>query len=423
MISEPIIQPLLNGYKFLWCQGDEWVFSITIVKLTEHRDTLTGELTVEHINKTKPSISGVRFNLTSQAARNTVSKRLIEAKILEPSDAYDGKGVNFPQLIDQICGEVIKRHREGEPYQELWTSEDVPPLEYLIDPILLKGIPTVIFGEKGVTKSTIALLLYVVLLLPWEDNPLGLKAPEHSVKTLILDWETPGNIVQLNAKKLQEGMGLPGFPLYHRRCNTSLSDDLEPIMNMIQKIEAEVVIIDSLARAAGGELSKDTENANRFFASLDKLRVTSLILAQTSKDTESKRKTIYGNALYTYYARSIFELCKSQEAGEDDMSVALFHRWANLTKLQKPMGFHFHYNGMETTVESEPVSYSEFRTKISTQSSILNALKPGPMEARELAQVLDLSESNIRMSLSRLSKKGKIVKIGKEYGLASDREE
>ena len=139
MISEPIVTVLLNGYKFLWCEGNEWVISIHLVRLLEHKETITAELNVEHEFKEKPTISGIRFNLASQQARNTIAKRLKEADILS---------LDWPQLIDQICAEAIKRHREGQPYQELWTSEDIPPLEYLIEPVLLKGVPTVIFGEN-----------------------------------------------------------------------------------------------------------------------------------------------------------------------------------------------------------------------------------------------------------------------------------
>lgn len=411
VISEPLIESLLNGYKFLWCQGEEWVLSISIVKLIEQsRGVFSGELTIEHAFKDKPTISGIRVNLVSQQARNTIAKRLAESKIIP--------GLDWPQLVDQICSECIKRHREGQPYQELWTSEDIPPLEYLVEPILLKGIPTVIFGEKGVTKSTLALLIYVTLLLPWFDNPLGMVAPNRTIKSLILDWETPGNIVQWTAKKLQEGMNLPAFPLYHRRCNVSLVDDLESIQKMVSDLKAEVVIIDSLARATGGELSKDTENVNRFFTALDKLNVTSLIIAQTSKDTDSKKKTIYGNVLFTYYARSIFELCKSQDVGEDEINVALFHRWSNLTRLQRPMGFRFSFNGAQTYVEQQDVSVTEFKTKVSGRQILLESLKSGGKNAKELAEEMSWQEASVRVLLSKLKKAGKVISLGeKKWGL------
>jgi len=405
MVSLPIVTTLLNGYKFLWCDGDEWEVSISLTKIIEQgRGTLSGELNVDHELKDKPTISGIRFNLVSQQARNTIAKRLTESNIIP--------GMDWPQIVDQICAETIKRHREGEPLRELWTSEDISPPEYLIEPVLMKDIPTVIFGDKGVTKSTLALLFYTILVLPWHDNPLGFKAPSKSVKSIILDWEVPGNIAQWNAKKLQEGMGIPAFSLLHRRCNYPLSDDIDSIQNMITNTKAEVLIIDSLARAAGGDLSKDTENANRFFSALDKLKITSLILAQTSKSQDEKRKSIYGNALYTYYARSIFEVCKSQEAGEDEISVALFHRWSNLTKLHKPIGLKFSFNGNVTQIEREELNVQEFKTRVSGQQLLLAELKSGSKSVYQLANSMDWKEESVRPLLSKLKKKGMVINLG-----------
>ena len=408
--TRPIVKELLNGYEFLWCEGDEWVITIKIIKVIESHGALYGEFSIEHEFKDRPTISGVRFNLTSQQARNTLTKRLVDSKIIPSLDWAD--------IINQVCSETIKLQRQGEPVKELWTSDELLPLEYLIEPILLKGIPTVIFGEKGVTKSTLSLVLYAMLTLPWHDNPLGLKAPDHSIKTLILDWEVSGGISQWNAKKLQEGMDLPPFSLYHRRCNRSLSDDLETILESITNMKVEVVIIDSLARAAGGELSKDTENANRFFTSLDKLNVSSLILAQTSKDREAKTKTIYGNALYTYYARSIFELCKSQDIGDDEISVALFHRSSNLTRLQKPIGFRISFNGAGTHIAREALDVQEFKAKLSGQQLLLESLKEGKKDAKTLAAELQWEEASVRTLLSRLKKKGKVTSLGEgQWGL------
>lgn len=190
-----------------------------------------------------------------------------------------------------------------------------------------------------------------------------------------------------------------------------LADDIEAIEKWVKDLGAEVVIIDSLARACGGELSKDTSNANRFFIALDKLNVTSLIIAQTSKDREAKHKTIYGNALFTYYARSIFELCLSHEPGEDSLDIALFHRWSNLTKLQRPMSFHVTFDGNGCAFERQALNYDEFKDKLTGQAAILQHLKSGPKTPEELADLLDWKVASIRPLLSKLKAKGKIVTL------------
>ena len=409
MISDPIIQPLINGYRFLWSHGDEWEVVAKITKIVDHpRSGLFGELTIEHEFKDKPTISGVRINLTSQQARNTIAKRLNDAKIIN---------LDWATLIDQICAETIVRAREGEPVEEIWTSEDVSPPEYLLEPILIKGIPTIIFGEKAVAKSTLSLIISTCLLLPWYDNPLELIAPKQSVKTLILDYEAESDTVHWNMKKLQEGMNLPHLPIYYRRCILPLADDIEEIQNQINNHKIEVLIIDSLGAAAGGDL-KDAQTAMRFFSALRKLRVTSLIIAQTSKDKENKNKTTYGSSFFDYYARSVFELRKSQSESGDEISIGLFHKYCNLGKLQAPIGFRISFNNQGTQVEREDVrNVSEFLQTMGTQTRVYQLLKDGALSVKEIAETLDLTEPNIRMVLSRLGKKGKVTKIDGEYGL------
>jgi len=418
VLSSPIIKTLIDGYEFLWCEGKEWVIKAIVTKIIEQpRGALSAELTIEHEFTERPPISRVRINLTSQQARNTIAKRLNDAKIIA--------GLDSSWLMEQICTEAIKLHREGEPIRELWTSEDIQPPEFLLEPILLKDLPTIIFGEKGVTKSNLALVFYIILTLPWDDNPLELIAPDRSIKTAILDWELPGNIAQWNLKKLQRGLNLPPLALYHRRCLSPLADDIETIQKYLLEIKAEAVIIDSLGRAVGGELLKDTENVNRFFSALDKLRVTPLILAQTSKEGDiksKKRKSIYGSIFFEYYARSIFELCKSESIGEDEVSVALFHRSANLTKLEKPMGFRFNFNENKTEITREAVSYAEFYEKVSRQLQVTELLKMEPLKTEQIMEALGIRRSNADVTLKRLRDKKKIIKLDDgRWGIRTDK--
>jgi len=290
----------------------------------------------------------------------------------------------------------------------------VRPLEFLLEPVILKGVPNIIFGEKGVAKSTLSLVFYICLTLPWADNPLGLVAPKRSVKTLILDYELPGYIAQRNAKQLQEGMDLPAFPLYHRRCFAPLSDEIEQISNHINELGAECIIIDSLARACGSELNK-TEPANNFFEALDKLKVSTLILAQTSKDIESKRKTIYGNALFTYYGRNIWELCKADTIGENDIDVALFQRESNLTKHYPNMSFQFSFNEHKTTVKRQPINISEFIQKVNLKRAILQELRQGKATATDIVTAIGGNENSVKKTLTRLKSQGLIINL--EFGL------
>lgn len=401
----PIVKDILGGYEFTW---PDLNIKASRVHVHSSDGRITGELLISSsLVENKAIYPPTSFNFTAERSRSTLAKTLT---------------ADFPQwdwkdILNQICKSTADRAREGEPLRELWTFEDVPKPEYLLEPLLITGLPTIIFGEKGVTKSTLGLVVYICLTLPWEENPLGWKTLTRPTKTAILDYELPGNIAQYNAKRIVEGMGLGPIPLYHRRCRAPLADDIEQIMGWIVKLGIEAVIIDSQAMACGGDLIK-TEPANNFFEALSRLNVTSLILAQTSKDFETKRKTIYGNALFTYYARNIFELCLSNFPQEDAVDVGLFHRASNLSKLYPNMGFRISFNGQGTHIESRPVSVAEFRGKVEVQEAILGALKAGAMSRKELADVTGANCNTVGATLTRLKKRGIVMNPNPEqWGL------
>jgi len=403
MTDKPEVIQTISGYTFNW---PGYSTTIHVNHLQASGEKLNGEITIMY--KAAKIYPATQLNFLSDRSRKGLASNL-NKKV---------EGTPWDTMFDQLSDGVETRARRGEEVKELWTSDEIPDLEFLLEPVLIKGVPSIIFGEKGVAKSTLTHIIYLCLMLPWVDNPLGFTAPRRSVKTMILDYESPGYIAQRNVKRLQEGMGLPPIPLWHRRCTMPLSQEIEQVANHIADRKIEVLIIDSLARACGGDLNK-TEPANAFFEALAKLNVTSLIVAQTSKDTESKRKTVFGSSLFTYYARSIFELCLSDYTGDDTIDIALFHRWANYSKRYPEMGFHLNYNGTHTTIESQAVSFQDFKAKVSIRSSILELLKRDTFTAKDIAESLDASLATTKMTLSRLVKQGRIMNLsGNKWGLS-----
>ena len=410
-MSIPEVKDTLTGYEFSW-ETEQIIIAVS--RLKEHNDgRVIGEINVTttaedyntHLHQAQLNFSAGR---TRKELAKTLQGRVPDLLTLAKWD----------DIVEQLCVKAIARLREGDPVELLQIDDrDIPRPEYLLEPILLQGTPTIIFGEKGVHKTTLAILFAICLILSWKDNPLGLVPVDRTIKTLILDWEQERNIVAYTAKQLRVGLDLPYVELSYRHCASPLANDLEQIRQHIYDCGAEVIIIDSLAAACGGELVK-TEPANNFFAALRKLKVTSLILAQTSKE-ESKKKSIYGNAIFTYYARTIFEAVKAESVEPTRHDVALFNRHANYNSLRPPLGFHLNYNGTGISIESQSVSVDQFIEKYTTQQAILESLKSGAMKPKDLADKLEISESAVKMALSRLKKKGKVTPTEYGYGLLS----
>ena len=93
------------------------------------------------------------------------------------------------------------------------------------------------------------------------------------------------------------------------------------------------------------------------------------------------------------------------------LDIALFHRWANLTKHYPDMGFRFTFNHDKTYIEQESVSIAEFLGKVNTQKAILEQLKSGALPVKELADRLDRKPSQIAPILTKLKKRGIIINL------------
>ena len=394
----PKIEERIDGFYFSWPESK---IIIEISRVNTHRDgRVTGEILIKTTADNYSPIlqPPTQMNFSADRTRKELTNNLTK------------KYPDFPwdTITDELAYYIQDLARQGEPVHELWTHEEFEKPSYLLDPILVKGLPTIIFGEKGVAKSTLSLVLYICLTLPWHDNPLELSAPQRSIKTLILDWETERNIVQYYANKLQVGMELPTFPIYYRRCGFPLADDIEQIQSHISKLGAEVIIIDSLGAAAGGDL-KSPEVALKFFSALRKLKVTSLIIAQTSKSEDGKKRTVFGSTYFQYYSRSIFELCKAETISDSEVDIALFHREANLSALSQPRGYRLHHNETGITVESISVDINDFRKKINAQSLILDALKQGLLTVDEIAAISGVDANSVKPILTKLKKRDRVV--------------
>jgi len=332
--------------------------------------------------------------------------------------------LNWERKVNDIAVAVLQNCRPDEAPLELCTATNAEPPEYIIDPLLVRNYPNVIFGDPSSSKSTVAVILAQIALLPWLDNPMGLRAPTRSTKVIYLDWEADAATIQWQTAQLQRGIdGMPELFLLYRRCSLPLSQDLEQVKRYISDAGAELVIIDSLGLAAGGEL-KETQTALDFFAALRSLNVTSLILAHNSKDRESKQRSIYGNQFFTAQARNVWELRKQQEPDSSEMAIALFHRKPPpFAGLHKPLGFKLEFTDSAMIIKpSDPKTVDEFLDQMGLKTQIFETLRQGSMTLKDLAEIIDKPLNQVKARCYEMKKAGRLTKIGEEWGLATNEE-
>ncbi len=406
MNKNVVFKPRAGVYTVEW--PDYQVF-MRLDRLSESRGAVSAEIRIATtLPGTDSMLHHTRFNLLSTKAQEDVSKHL-DNKV----NTCDWSG-----MIALASYLTLEAYRRGEPLELLSTDQVVERPKYLVWPILPENHPTIIFGDGGVGKSQFALLLVVCLTTAWTDNKLNITVPETQVPVLYLDWETDKANILWNLKRLQTGLGRPLCNLHYRRCSRPLADDLPEIQHWIGETGARLLIIDSIGPAVSTDLNAAESATQLLGKDVRSLNITTLCLAHTSK-SEQGNKTVFGSTFFKNLARSVWELKKSQEVGEQRINVGLYHRKANMSELLKPLGFEFSFIADEAimVVKQQLKDLPELAAAVPLRDQIAAVLSSGAMSIKAIAEELETTEGNVRNQLNRHKEK-LYIKLGSDkWGL------
>ena len=395
-------------------KGSKYIFTFPqficeVGRIYINHDKTSCQLIFTNAHK-ESHILRTRINIETERSRNTLAKSLTEL--------YPNKDLDWQDSIEYIAEKTMRELEHGEPVVLVSSTDEVSDLEYLIYPLIPLGKPTAIFGDPGSGKSQLAIIFNIIAALPWTDNPLRLTTPSKPAKLLFLDYEADIEDSRRQLESFTRGMDLGFCELLYRRCSIPISDDLEGIRNYIDELKIDGLIIDSVSLAAGGDLNR-MDVATNYIRALRSLGtgITSISFAHTSKDRESKNKTILGSVLFEAGFRNVFEIRASEN--EDSLDIALFHRKANLSKRLASLGFRINYMETGNTVEwLDTRSVPEFVQRMSVNKQVLQELKHGKLSTKELSENLDVKLSDVNVAITRLKKAGQIVGDSKGWGLS-----
>ena len=409
-MKRPSLKVLGEIYSFEWL--DEGI-TARIDRLHEDsKGIVTGEITVKSTKDGNSThLHQTRMSLTSTTSRNTVAKQLDGRK----------KDLDWGAMLEQACVITLEKYREGEPVEKLWPQEEIKPLEFLLHPVLPLNQPTVIFGDGSAGKSYLTLLFAVILNMAWVENPLGLRPLDRPVNTVILDWESDKGTYERRLALLQKGLSLPRLPLLYRRCWRSFSEDIYEIQKYLLETNAECVIIDSIVAACGDDPKASQVATKLINHDLRQLgNVTGICVGHVTKEKIGE-KTPFGSAFWWNSSRSVWEVQKHQEVGEDRTQMGMFHRKANDSKLFPPLGFLFSFFEDGIIVEAQDVKKVPGLSKGARRWERILALlnESGLMSVKDIAEALRDDQESIRTTLYQYNKL--FVKRGKEWGLLETR--
>lgn len=397
------ISPYGLGWRFSWA---EHKIDITVDSIKETSSSTRAEIHVRYVQPTGfKSVAYEDVNLKTATSRANFVKHLVT---IDPDPNKDLAKEKWTVLIETVCMHTLSERRRGEPALRLSSCPTIKSLSWRLNPWIYDGQPSVMFAPGGSGKSFLALLASMLVQFGGYFQPTGANGePRHSSlcalqgEVLYLDWEADRNALEMRWANLMKGH--PEFagiqPPYYRRMERSLGDDLREVQKIVQDIGIKLVVVDSLAPAAGGD-PNSPETAITFHKALRALKVSSLSLAHVAKDSEGRSRTIFGSAFFTNLARSVWELEPASNEESSVKHVTLFHRKVNDGPKHRPMAFKLDFQHTSGGTHIEPISTDEIpspEVKESATDKIKAALADGPKDNEELAQLTWLPATTIRV--------------------------
>jgi hypothetical protein len=232
---------------------------------------------------------------------------------------------------------------------------------------------------------------------------------------------------------IKQGLGIDSDETFlYRFCSQPLVSDIHSIQSLVFKHAIDLVIVDS-QMAATSYGPDQAQVASQYYNALRSLRCTTLTLDHVSKSewgktTESDSLGPYGSVVKFNRSRSQFEMKKSQNIGEDFIELSLIHRKHNEGKLLKPIGVRIKFNeNVEGQLESvtfdscKVADNPELSRTLPLPFQIKNLLREGPLTMKDIVELLGKGEDSIKTTLSRMAKKGELVKLPEhKWGLRTD---
>lgn len=380
----------------------EIAVEISVDRLTRTRGELHGELSVScGLPGTKSAdgrLHNARFNLSGGTTRGSLAKTL---------DKRANQGdIDWEDLLEDFCRRVMGAEREGEPIT-LVGALPVPLGEtYRLAPLLPEDQPTIVYGEGGTGKSTLACVAAVAVETGVSviDGWVPRQAP-----ILYLDWEAGKASVNRRIRGVAMGAHIPRIVQVHYldcRRRGALYSFAEDIARMVDQEGFGLVVVDSVGMASGtsSEGTDANESAIRLFSAFGYLGTTVLAIDHVSKsesDAPNRPARPYGSIYKTNLARATFELRRQKTA--DGSSVLLLNNTkANDADTLPPQSLKV-IHGDDGSISYERLEHvpQELSGSLTQADRIASYLVEGHHSAEELAEFTGLAENTVRAVLSR----------------------
>lgn len=353
-----------------------------------------------------------RINLLSASARRPLQLDL-EARL--------GKSVPWAAVIGDtftLAHDAYLGINRSEGPEDIPIDHDAPL--YLVEPLILRGVTNVLFGDASSCKTFLGLGLCACV---GAAAGLGQMSSDTFASVLYVDWE--GDRLQWWRRwdALLLGLGVFRRPPGVRRWEAvgPLHEEIDAIGRAVKADGVELVVIDSAMPAAGGR-PEEAEVAQRFFAALRRLPpgVTTVVLAHPNK-TEQNPKWPLGSVAWFTMPRGLWRVGKLRTSTGADVRLRLTCTKGNDGAPRRDIGLRVIFDddakGVARSINIDSFDLREDAAAIEDaplRSQLIELMKTGITDPQQLADQLDTS---MRAVISEFrTHKDVFVNLGRAQG-------
>lgn len=382
--------------------------------LVQARGNLYGELTVERLDTEvyDGALLQASFNVSNFGDRERAARYLGDRS----------NGFDWTEALEIFCTKVLRAERTGQPFEEAGNLPPAEQVRFLLDPLLPEGRPTIIFGEGGVGKSTLAAAI-VVSVATGIPALEGWTVKDGPQSVLVLDWEADRGEWNDRVAAVARGMGIEPPTFHYRQCVATLPDQLHEIAQHQAQHGTALAVVDSvgLAMPARTEGSDANDGALRLFTALRHLSLTSVLIDHVAGVNMGAQNAVvkpYGSVYKVNLARQVFELRTARQTDDGVMHLGLFHRKANATARNHARGIAISHAPGTIRLEGEELEMGPDNGAIDLGTRIVTTLLSGGKTVKAIAAAVGSTEETVREYLGRLAAMGRVTVVPEKHGRA-----
>lgn len=376
-------------------------------------EKMTGELLVEStLPGVSPHLLMTVQNITGSQAKATLAKQL--------AAKTPGVGLDWDGLVEGFCVAVLRSERQGAPFQKVGSNPDEGPSPDVIEFLVQQGRTNDIHGPMGDGKGYLAALMAVCHTSGIDLAQLHCNAAGH---VLYLDWEDDAATLNRRLKAAAAGLGVPPVDVDYRVSHGALRDQVLQIAREVATEHITLLIVDSVELACGigsdhgtyEERAHGLHDALRAITTSVEWPVSTLLIDHISEATRANKKEVgkaYGSLMKMAWVRNAWEVRKEQEQGSPYATIGLFRFKGNHAGAVRPIGLRLDFTRWpaELRVQKADIRDSdELSSRQPATQQILDALRSGPMDTKDLATVTGLTREAVRVAVNRLKERRRVV--------------